>query len=231
MTTILVTGTNRGIGLEFVRQYAADGAEVLACCRKPDAAAELRSIADQAGGRVRIMALDVADPDSIRRLKSALGDTPIDILINNAGVGGPEPQTANAIDYVQWIATFQVNSMAPLVIAQALRENLLAGREKKLLTITSGLGSLEDNHGGGWYGYRASKAAVNSAMRGLAYDWAKDGIIVGIMSPGWVRTDMGGKGASQSPEESVGHMRRRIARLDAATSGQFLRHTGGTFPW
>jgi NAD(P)-dependent dehydrogenase (short-subunit alcohol dehydrogenase family) len=99
------------------------------------------------------------------------------------------------------------------------------------VTITSGLGSIEDNSGGGWYGYRASKAAVNSVMRGLARDWAKDGIHVGIISPGWVRTDMGGKGAAQSPEESVRHLRQRIAELNADTSGQFLRHTGGTFPW
>jgi NAD(P)-dependent dehydrogenase (short-subunit alcohol dehydrogenase family) len=173
----------------------------------------------------------VSDPDSIRALKSTLGDTPIDIVINNAGVAGPERQTADAIDYDQWLVTFRVNSMAPLVIAQALHENLRRGLEKKLVTITSGLGSIENNSGGGWYGYRASKAAVNSVMRGLAHDWAKDGIHVGIFSPGWVRTDMGGKGAPLSPEESVKHLRKRIAELNAKTSGQFLAHTGETIPW
>jgi NAD(P)-dependent dehydrogenase (short-subunit alcohol dehydrogenase family) len=231
MSTILVTGANRGIGLELVRQYAAVGAEVLACCRRPADAIELQRITEGADGKVRIFALDIADPGSIHALKSTLGDTPIDIIINNAAIAGPEPQTANAIDYEQWLVTFRVNTMGPFVVARTLYENLLRGHDKKLVTITSGLGSVEDNRGGGWYGYRASKAALNSIMRGLAHDWAKVGIRVGIISPGSVRTDMGGKNALQSPEESVRHVRQRISELDETTSGQFLRHAGGTFPW
>ncbi|MGD0189395.1 MAG: SDR family oxidoreductase [Rhizomicrobium sp.] len=230
MTTILVTGANRGIGLEFVRQYGQTGNDVIACCRKPSAAVELRKIADQAK-HVKLHTLDVADPESIRALKRELGDVPFDILINNAGVGGPDPQTAEAIDYDQWLTTFRVNAMAPLIVAQAFHENLHRGQEKKLVTITSGLGSTENNTGGGWYGYRASKAAVNNVMRGLAHDWAKDGIHVGIFAPGWVRTDMGGTSGPLSVEQSVKNLRVRIDELDARTSGHYLDHTGQEIAW
>jgi NAD(P)-dependent dehydrogenase (short-subunit alcohol dehydrogenase family) len=228
MTTTLVTGANRGIGLEFVRQYAAAGADVIACCRKP--AGELKTIADRSK-RVTPYGLDVADPQSIRALKRELGNTPIDILINNAGVGGPDPQTAEAIDYDQWLTTFRVNAMAPLVIAQAFHENLCRGHDKKLVTITSGLGSTANNSGGGWYGYRASKAAVNNVMHGLAQDWAKDGIHVGIFAPGWVRTDMGGSSAPLSVEQSVSNLRKRIGELSRKTSGKYLDHTGQEIAW
>jgi NAD(P)-dependent dehydrogenase (short-subunit alcohol dehydrogenase family) len=129
MATILVTGANRGIGLEFVRQYAQEGAGILACCRKPAEACVLNEMADLSD-RVKLLALDVADPESIYALKSTLGDTSIDIVINNAGIAGPERQTADAIDYDQWLVTFRVNSMAPLAIAQALHENLLRGRRR-----------------------------------------------------------------------------------------------------
>ncbi|HEY5046532.1 MAG TPA: SDR family oxidoreductase [Rhizomicrobium sp.] len=229
MTTILVTGANRGIGLEFVKQYADAGADVLACCRRPAEAAELREIA-QKSGKVKVLALDVADPHSIQALRTEIGDATIDILINNAGIGGPDPQTADAIDYDQWLETFRVNSMAPLIVAQAFRDNLRRGHDKKLVTITSGLASIANNSGGR-YGYRASKAAVNCVMRGLARDWAKDGILVGLFAPGWVRTDMGGKGATLTPEKSVGDLRARIDELNDKTSGQYLDHNGQSIPW
>jgi NAD(P)-dependent dehydrogenase (short-subunit alcohol dehydrogenase family) len=230
MTTILVTGANRGIGLEFVRQYAQTGADILACCRKPADAGELKQIADPTGC-TRLFALDVADPKSIDALKGELGDTPIDVLINNAGVGGPDPQTADAINYDQWLTTFRVNSMAPLIVAQTFRDNLRRSHAKKLVTITSGLGSIANSGGGGWYGYRASKAAVNMVMHGLARDWAKDGILVGLFAPGWVRTEMGGRSAPLSPEQSVHNLRQRIDELSAKTSGKFLDHTGEPIPW
>ena len=230
MTTILVTGANRGIGLEFVRQCASTGADILACCRAPDDAAQLKPSA-KGSDSIKLFALDVADPASIAHLKRTLADLPIDILINNAGVAGPKPQTADAIDYDQWLATFRVNSMAPLLMAQAFKENVKRSGEKKIVTITSGLASIAENTGGTWYGYRASKAAVNSVMRGLAHDWARDGILIGILAPGWVRTDMGGKNAPVSVEDSVRGLRARIAELSAQTSGHYLDFTGKEMPW
>ena len=230
MTTVLVTGANRGIGLEFVRQYAAEGAAVIACCRRPNEAAALGELAQSSGGRVRILPLDVADEESIATLKAGLGEEPIDILVNNAGVGGPREQSAGKIDARGWLEAFRVNTVAPVLIAQALHDNLKRGRERKLAAITSQLGSTANNSGGR-YAYRSSKAALNNAMRGLSRDWAADGIAVGIFHPGWVQTDMGGRGAPLTPETSVRGLRQRIAELSPATSGGYRDYAGAELPW
>ncbi|HEX3406293.1 MAG TPA: SDR family oxidoreductase [Caulobacteraceae bacterium] len=230
MTTVLVTGANRGIGLEFVRQYAAEGAEAIACCRNPDAAAELQALAGASGGGVRMMRLDVASAADIAALKAALAGQPIDILINNAGISGPRRQSADDIDLEGWLETFRINTVAPVAISQALRANLKAGAEKKLAAITSQLGSTASN-GGQRYAYRSSKAALNNAMRGLSRDWAGDGIAVGIYHPGWVRTDMGGASAPLTPEASVRGLRQRIAELGPKTSGAYRDYSGAELPW
>ena len=163
MTTILITGANRGIGLEFVTQYAADGAEIIACCRTPDTAQELKAVK----GKVRILPLEVAEENSLAALKKTLGGMPVDIVINNAGVSGPREELRDALPMNAWLDVFAVNSIAPVAVALALRDNLKAGRDKKLVTITSALGSTEANEGG-FQPYRASKAAVNNFMRGLS---------------------------------------------------------------
>jgi NAD(P)-dependent dehydrogenase (short-subunit alcohol dehydrogenase family) len=230
MTTVLVTGANRGIGLEFVRQYAAEGAEVIACCRDPDGAKELQALAAASDGRVRAMKLDVASAADIAALKAALAGQPIDILINNAGVSGPRRQSSDDIDLEGWLETFRVNTVAPVAVSQALHQNLKAGAGKKLAAITSGLGSTANN-GGQRYAYRSSKAALNNAMRGLSRDWAGDGIAVGIFHPGWVKTDMGGAGAPVTPQESVRGLRQRIAELGPATSGAYRDYAGAELAW
>jgi NAD(P)-dependent dehydrogenase (short-subunit alcohol dehydrogenase family) len=230
MTTILITGANRGIGLEFARQYVRDGATIIACCREPAKAKELKSLSDGSGGKVRIMALDVAKADSIAALARDLKGTPIDIVINNAGISGPKQQGSDKIEPEGWLETFRINTVGPMLVAQALRENLLKGREKKLVAITSMMGSTE-NHGGGMYAYRSSKAALNNAMRGLAREWAQEGIVVGILHPGWVRTDMGGKNAAVVPEDSVSGLRRQIANLNPQASGRYVDYTGATLAW
>lgn len=242
MVTVLITGANRGVGLALARQYVADGAEVIACCRDAANAGPLKQLA--ASSRcVRIVQLDVADEASIASLKRALGNQPIDILINNAGVNGtPKAQSANSIDAEGWMATVRVNALAPMLIAHALRENLKCGSEKKLVAITSDMGSTGVDYGATSsirserYAYRASKAALNNGMRGLARDWAGDGVLVGIFNPGWVRTDMGGARAaassiSISPEESARGLVRRIAELAPATSGTFRDYQGETLAW
>jgi len=229
MVTVLITGANRGIGLEFVRQYVADGAEAVACCRDPDAAGELQALA-KASGRVRVMKLDVASAADIAALKRALAGQPIDILVNNAGISGPRRQSADDIDLEGWLETFRINTVAPVAVSQALHENLKAGAQKKLAAITSQLGSTASN-GGQRYAYRSSKAALNNAMRGLSRDWASDGIVVGVFHPGWVKTDMGGQSAPVSPEASVRGLRQRIAELGPETSGAFVDYSGVALPW
>jgi NAD(P)-dependent dehydrogenase (short-subunit alcohol dehydrogenase family) len=226
MTKILVTGANRGIGLEFVKQYAAEGAEIIACCREPAKATDLKTIA----GNIRVMALEVTDPKSVEALKHDLAGAPIDILINNAGISGPRESAPGIIPFEKWLDVFAVNSVAPVMIAAALKDNLKKGHDKKLVTITSQLGSIA-NHGGGASPYNASKAAVNSFMHGLSKSWARDGIVVGILHPGWVQTDMGGKNAAVTPQESVKGLRARIAELDAKNSGTFRDFTGRELPW
>jgi len=228
MTTVLITGANRGIGLEFAKQYAAEGAHVIACCRAPNKAEALNALAKTAGAEV--MVLDVTSPKSVAGLKSALAGRPIDIVINNAGVGGPRNEAKGTIDFDAWVETLKTNSVAPMLVSLALHDNLKAGKLKKLITITSMMGSIA-NHGGGAYAYRASKAAVNSVMHGLSKDWAKDGIAVGIYHPGWVKTDMGGASAPVTPEESVKGLRAQIARLSASNSGAYLDYAGKEIAW
>lgn len=230
MATVLVTGANRGLGLEFARQYAADGAEVIACCRDPGSATALQALAAGSGGRVRVMKLDVASEADIAALKTALAGQPIDILINNAGISGPRRQSSDDIDLDGWLEAFRVNAIAPVALSQALHANLKAGADKKVAAITSQLGSTANN-GGQRYAYRSSKAALNNAMRGLSRDWAGDGIAVGIFHPGWVKTDMGGQGAPLTPEASVAGLRARIAELGRATSGEYLDYAGHALPW
>jgi NAD(P)-dependent dehydrogenase (short-subunit alcohol dehydrogenase family) len=224
MTTIFITGANRGIGLEFAKQYAADGAEVIACCREPGKASDLKAIKG-----VQVLALDVGNETSVAALKKELGDTALDIVINNAGVSGP-PKKGDNIDVEGWLATFRTNSVAPVLVANALKSNLMKGKEKKLVTITSVLGSIAEDSGG-FQPYSATKAAVNSLMHSLSKNWAKEGIVVGIFHPGWVQTDMGGSGAPVKVEQSVKGLRARIAELDAAKSGTYRDFENRQIPW
>lgn len=212
MTTILITGANRGIGLEFVKQYAAEGAEIIACCREPAKAANLKAVK----GKVRVMALDVGDAASADALKKDLGDTAIDIAINNAGVSGPRETKPGTLDVDAWLKVFRINSIAPMLMALALKPNLVKSRDKKLVTITSVLGSIAEDSGG-FQPYSATKAAVNSLMHSLAKNWAKDGISVGIFHPGWVQTDF--------------HRRARIAELNVKTSGTYRDFENREIPW
>ena len=225
MTTILVTGANRGIGLEFVRQYGAEGARVIACCRNPVKSDKLNAVAG-----VTVMQLDVADSASVGRLAQGLKGEAIDILINNAGWYGPDRQSASNPDIEGFVETFRINSAAPLMVSHALKPNLIAGRDKKLIVLTSKMGSISDSSGGS-LAYRASKAALNMIFHGVAKEWARDGIAVAILHPGWVQTDMGGPGATITVEESVKGLRTRIAELNPSTSGHFLDYNGREIGW
>jgi NAD(P)-dependent dehydrogenase (short-subunit alcohol dehydrogenase family) len=225
MTTILVTGANRGIGLEFVRQYAGDGARLIACCRTPGKADKLRAVK----GDIRVMALDTADPASVQQLARDL-DEPIDILINNAGVYGPKKQGTDDCDYDGFLETLRINSLGPLIVSQALKAHVKRGKDKKIAVLTSKMGSIDDSSSGA-VAYRASKAALNMIMHVAAHDWSRDGITIAILHPGWVQTDMGGSGAAVTPQDSVRGLRARIAELGAKTSGHFLDYQGKEIAW
>jgi NAD(P)-dependent dehydrogenase (short-subunit alcohol dehydrogenase family) len=230
MSTVLVTGANRGLGLEFVRQYAEAGDRVIAASRQPEAPA-LAAIAARAEGRVATPEVDVADDASVAALKATVGDQPIDIVIANAGVMGPERQhRAGDLDLPGWLQTLSVNTLGPMRTAQAFLPNLKAGQGKRLIAITSGMGSTAET-GGGYFAYRASKAALNNAWRNLALALRGDAITAVAMSPGWVKTDMGGAGAELTPEQSVTAMRRLIAGFSARDSGRFVGVKGADIAW
>ncbi len=225
MTTVLISGANRGIGLEFARQYSADGATVIAGVRDPAAARELKAI-----DGIEVLALDVADDNSVAGFQKAVGDRPIDILIANAGVYGGRNQQLGALDFDDWLHVLTVNSLGPVRLAQALLPNLKAGADKKLVAVTSQLGSTA-KHGGDMFVYRASKAALNNAWAGLAAALKGDGIVCLPLHPGWVQTDMGGANAAITPKQSVDGLRARIAEAGPAQSGRFAAYDGSALPW
>lgn len=232
MNTVLITGANRGIGLEFVRQYAADGWRVLACCRDPAAANELNRMAIDHADRVRVYPLNVVDHKQIEQLSQILTDEAIDLLINNAGVYPPaQADGFGKTDYGAWAYTFEVNTMAPLKMAEAFIHQISRSRGKTIITLTSKMSSVADNRGGGSYIYRSSKSAVNNVVKSLSIDLNPQRIIAVLLHPGWVKTDMGGPGALISVEQSVTGMRQVIDRLTLEDSGQFYAYDGQMIPW
>ncbi len=230
MPTTLITGANRGIGLEFCRQYAADGWRVHAGCREPDGAGALADIAAAADGRVTIHRLDVTDGVEVAAVAAEI-DTGIDLLVNNAGVRGPERQSATDMDFDGWAEAFATNAMAPLRVAQGFAPLVIRSAAKRIVTISSRLGSMTANQSGGRIAYRSTKAAVNQVMRSLAFELAGRGVICVLFHPGWVRTDMGGPGGALGPAESVTAMRRRIDQLTPEDNGRFLNFDGTELPW
>jgi NAD(P)-dependent dehydrogenase (short-subunit alcohol dehydrogenase family) len=226
MPTVLITGANRGVGLEFARQYADAGWRVIATCRDPELARALKALE----GDVRRHALDVADDSQIAALARTLADEPIDLLINNAGTGGPH-DTFGDSDAAAWLKVLRVNAIAPLHMAERFLANLERGQRKLIVNITSKMGSIGENAGGGSYIYRTSKAALNMVTRTMANDLRPRGIIVIAVSPGWVKTDMGGVNALITAGESVGEMRAKIDILTLADSGHFFNYDGRALPW
>lgn len=227
MPTCLITGANRGIGLEFVKQYAADGWKVIAACRRPEEAEDLNALE----GNIQVHPLDVTDFARIEALARKLNTVAIDLLINNAGIYGPRVTPYDAIDYAAWAEVLRVNTMAPVKTSAVFADAVAKSGLKRIVTITSQMGSIADNSSGGSYIYRSSKAALNAAMKSLAHDLAAKQIAVAILHPGWVRTDMGGSGAKIDPFESVAGMRQVIEKLGVEDSGRFLAYDGREIPW
>ncbi|TCS62096.1 SDR family oxidoreductase [Varunaivibrio sulfuroxidans] len=227
MSTILITGANRGIGLEFVKQYLGDGDKVIATCREPSKAQGLSALS----GSLDVLSLDVTDIVRIREVARTLRKTAIDVLINNAGVYGPRPAPFGSIDLDDWVETVRINAMAPLKICEAFVEHIGSSKQRKIIAISSKMGSQGDNTSGGSYIYRSSKAALNAVMRSLAVDLEGRKISVAMLHPGWVRTDMGGASAAIDAEQSVRAMREVIAGLTLASSGRFYNYDGTEIPW
>ena len=227
--TVLITGANRGIGLEFAREYHAAGWNVIATARDPDAARSLKKMADD----VRIVKLDVANAASVEAMASALEGQPIDLLINNAaiGVSGASMSSIGTLKVDEFARLLEVNALGPVRVTQALLPNLRAGKGKMIVGLSSGLGSIAGNEGGGYYGYRESKAAIGMFMRSLAAELKNDGFTCIAIDPGWVKTDMGGAGAQLTVEQSVGGMRKVLDSLKPSDTGKFYRYDGSTLPW
>lgn len=232
MNTVLITGANRGIGLEFARQYAADGWRVLACCRHPEKSAGLNELAKQHPGQIMIHALDVTDRAQIEHLAQVLSGESIDLLINNAGIYPASDKNGfGRTDYAEWMTAFSINAMAPLKMVEAFVNQISRSKRKLIVTITSQMGSVADNSSGGSYLYRSSKAAANIVVKSLAIDLKDKGITAVAFNPGWVKTDMGGPNAMISVEQSVADMRHVVGRLGLADSGKFIGNDGIEIPW
>ncbi len=227
MKTVMITGANRGIGLAFAKQYAEEGLQVLACCREPEKALDLKGLP----GNVSIHGLDVTDPEQIRALGEELSEHAIDILINNAGVYGPRNMSFGQIDYGAWARVLAVNTMAPMRIAEAFCRHIARSDKKIMANITSKMGSIEDNSSGGSYLYRSSKSALNAVTKSMAVDLRPKGILCVTIHPGWVQTDMGGPGGLITAETSVRGMRTVLNNLTPDQSGGFFNYDGSIIPW
>ncbi len=217
MAKVLITGANRGIGLEFARQYSSAGWDVIGTTRR--SSAEL----DELG--VRVESLDLSDPDAVAAFPAKIDS--LDLFIANAGTNHPMtpdgPQNAR-----DWQLMMMVNVIAPYQLAKALLSRMT--NRGRMIAISSGMGSIGDN-GGGWIPYRTSKAALNMAWNSLALEARSHGITCALVSPGWVKTRMGGAGAEITTGESVGDIRALIDRLSIADTGKFLRRSGSELPW
>ncbi len=229
---ILISGANRGIGLEFVRQWLGRAdARIFATARRPRQADELLALE---GPRLTVLPMDVSDPASVRAAVAKVADSVdgLDLLVNNAAIKPPDfEQRLATLDPGSMLQTLQVNSLGPLLLAQACLPLLRRGDNPQLVNISSGMGSLTRKQSGGQYAYCSSKAALNMVTRGLAADLGPSGIIACSLHPGWVRTDMGGMQASLSTKESVRALLRVIDSLTPADNGSYLDPERNTIPW
>lgn len=230
MTRILITGANRGIGLELVRERLKRGDHVTACARDPDEAGALRGLQAEHPQRLTIQKLDVENAVSLFELCNAIGEAPLDVLVNNAGIIGPQRQSTLDMDYEGWAETLAINTMGPLRVTQALLPNLRRGENARVLIVSSQMGSMASAHSDR-LAYRTSKAAVNKVAQALATDFAPMGIAVAAVHPGWVRTQMGGSGAPLAPVESARGLSGLIDTLDRSRTGRFFNVDGTELRW
>ncbi len=238
MPTVLVTGASRGLGLEFTRQYAAAGWDVIACARDPARAIELDAVRRRSGGLVSVETLDVTNPQHLEWLVGKYAHTAIDVLINNAGDIGPRgthrellyKQLFGSLDYEAWRRVLEVNTLAPVRIAEAFTPHVERSEQRKMIFVSSTTGS---NAEGTYavFAYCSSKAALNKCVTMIAMALRERGIIAAAVCPGHVRTAMGGADADVEPIDSIGGLRKVIARLTLEDSGSFTRYNGERIAW
>ena len=228
--TVLITGANRGLGLEFVRQYAEKGWQVIACCRAPEQAGSLAEMA-QSYETIELQKLDVTSEADINGLATRLQGRPIDHLILNAGVLGEKCATLGEMTQAGWLEVLTINTVAPALLIQALHNNVAASEYKVIAGLSTRVASLDDNSSGGMYSYRASKTALNQILVSAAKNLAEQGVKVIALHPGWVQTDMGGQNAMFSAQESVTGLIERINEVTLETSGSFRVFDGSSIAW
>jgi NAD(P)-dependent dehydrogenase (short-subunit alcohol dehydrogenase family) len=229
---IVITGASRGLGLEFASQYAADGHTVFALARKPEECG-LVELAARHGDRLRAIPCDVVDVAAVAAAVAEVGsnEAAIDLLINNAGIAGVTGGQFGDLDYDDMRRVFEINTIAPVRMSEQCLPLLRAGKNPRVVHVTSRMGSIADNESGGWWAYRMSKVALNMACKNMTFELRESSVATMVIHPGWVRTDMGGGGASLSVEESVSGMRDVIADLDLSQTGAFRDYTGAALPW
>ena len=245
MKNILITGTNRGIGLEFVKQLIVGENYLLATCRNKTEAYALQSLQERSPKKLTILELDLSNPHSLENFHHQIGDSKIDIFINNAGIYGPgfyKPEDARTkfgfknlkegiFDINAWTEVFQVNTIAPLLITKAIADNIKKGKEKKLVFVSSLMGSIKENKDGGHYIYRTSKAALNQLVKGLSIDLYKENITAICVHPGWVKTDMGGEIADLDVSTSVSALLKVIEKTGFEDTGKFFNYDFSEINW
>ena len=229
---VLITGSNRGIGLGLVSAYISKGAHVIASCRTPENVKELESLRRSHGDRLKILQLDVTKKKQLVSLDEELGDRKIDILYLNAGVtGGRKAVPFGDLKSQEWGEVLLVNSIAPILVAQRMLPRIRRSGSKTIAILTSQMGSIGNNTSGGSYIYRSSKAALNAGAKSMALDLKGIGVKVILLHPGWVQTDMGGPNAEITVEQSVAGMVTLIERLGIDESGSFFNYRGEMLPW
>jgi NAD(P)-dependent dehydrogenase (short-subunit alcohol dehydrogenase family) len=230
MATVMITGVNRGLGLEFIRQYAEQGWQVIGTCRDLDRAAEARALAE-ANANISLYPLDVTDYDAVATLAEQLRGTTLDVVILNAGVMGRHSAALGKLDADEFRAVLEVNVIATAKCLEAFSPLLADSKRGVIVGMGSFLGSIGSDADGGLYSYRAAKAGVHAIMKAASIDLREQGTIAIAMHPGWVATDMGGENAQIQPSESVSGMSRVIAGLTRQDSGRLLTYSGAELPW
>lgn len=230
MPSILITGTNRGIGLELVRQYLAADWEVYATARNLERADDLQLLSSQ-HAKLHTYSLDVSDETQRKALAETLNGTPLDILINNAGVYGQSDASFGNTDEEKWLNALRINTIAPMKIMECFIDNIALGERKIIASISSKMGSMDDNGSGGSYVYRSTKAALNAVMVSAARDLKPSGITAVILHPGWVRTDMGGPNGEINTQQSAEQLRSILDSVEIENSGDFYDIDGSIIPW
>jgi NAD(P)-dependent dehydrogenase (short-subunit alcohol dehydrogenase family) len=231
MNTVLITGANRGLGLEHARRYAARGARVFATARAPADATELRALAAAHPGQVDVLRYEASDPQAPAQLRAALAGSALDLLFANAGDIGGRHQAFGSIDVEAVLALIRVNALAPLKLAEALADNVARSTRRVMAFQSSLMGSIGDNGSGGHYEYRIAKNALNMIARSISVDLRPRGVIAVALHPGWARTRMGGANAPVPLETSVSGQQRLLDALTQADNGRFFNYDGKELPW